>query len=130
MGTLMPEIVRGQQAGQLIAKDGTIVERLYAVSSGPTAWVFRNGFVFEVTEEPATRKRAGAHESLTAPMPATVIQINVSPGAEVKRGDILLLLEAMKMELPLRAPADGRVTAIQCEAGQLVQPGATLIELE
>ena len=56
-----------------------------------------------------------------------MIQINVAAGARVKRGDILLLLEAMKMELPLRAPADGRVTAIQCKAGQLVQPGATLI---
>ena len=104
--------------------------RLYAVSSGPTTWVFRNGFVYEITEATATRKRAGAHESLTAPMPATVIQINVAAGAEVKRGDVLLLLEAMKMELPLRAPADGRVIAVQCAAGQLVQSGATLIELE
>ena len=106
------------------------MERLYAVSAGPTTWVFRNGFVHEISEAATTRKRAGAHEPLTAPMPATVIQINVSPGAEVKRGDILLLLEAMKMELPLRAPSDGRVVAIQCTAGQLVQAGATLIELE
>ena len=126
----MADIVRGQQPGELIVKDGETVERIYAVSSGPTAWVFRNGFVYEITEEAATRKRAGAHESLTAPMPATVLQINVSAGADVKRGDILLLLEAMKMELPLRAPADGRVAAILCKAGELVQHGATLIEIE
>jgi biotin carboxyl carrier protein len=126
----MPEIVRGQRPGELIARNGEAVERLYAVSSGPTTWVFRNGFVHEITEETTARKRAGAHESLTAPMPATVLQINVAAGAEVKRGDVLLLLEAMKMELPLRAPADGRVTAIQCAPGQLVQPGTTLIELE
>ena len=126
----MADIVRGQQPGELIVKDGETVERIYAASSGPTAWVFRNGFVYELTEEAATRKRAGAHESLTAPMPATVLQINVSAGADVKRGDILLLLEAMKMELPLRAPADGRVVAILCKAGELVQHGATLIEIE
>ena len=126
----MPDVVRGQRPGELIARNGDAVERLYAVSSGPTTWVFRNGFVYEITEAAATRKRAGAHESLTAPMPATVIQINVAAGAEVKRGEILLLLEAMKMELPVRAPADGRVIAVQCEAGQLVQSGATLIELE
>ena len=126
----MAEIVRGQRTGELIARDGDTIERLYAVAAGQTSWVFRNGFVYEITEEHATRKRAGAHESLTAPMPATVIQVNVSPGAEVKRGDILVLLEAMKMELPLRAPADGRVVAVQCAAGQLVQPGTTLIEIE
>jgi len=126
----MPDIVRGQRTGELIARDGDSIERLYAVSAGPTTWVFRNGFVYEITEETTARKRAGAHESLAAPMPATVIQVNVSKGSEVKRGDILLLLEAMKMELPLRAPADGRVTAVHCEAGQLVQHGATLIELE
>jgi len=126
----MPDVVRGQRPGELIARDGDAVERLYAVTAGATTWVFRDGFVYEVTEERAVRKRAGAHESLTAPMPATVIKVNVSVGAEVKRGDILILLEAMKMELPLRAPVDGRVVAVQCEAGQLVQPGAALIELE
>jgi len=40
------------------------------------------------------------------------------------------LLEAMKMELPVRAPADGRVTAVNCRAGELVQPDRSLIELE
>jgi len=130
MGPLMPEITRGQQPGELIAREGTKVERLYAVSAGGTTWVFRNGVVHEFVEEVSSRKRGGAHESLTAPMPATVIQVNVAPGADVRRGDVLLLLEAMKMELPLRAPADGRVKAVQCRAGELVQPGATLIELE
>lgn len=129
MGARMTDIAHGAKPGELIARHGSRVERLYAVSAAGTTWVFRGGYVYEIKEEAPGRKRAGAHESLTAPMPATVIQVNVSRGAEVKRGDILILLEAMKMELPLRAPADGQVEAIHCRAGELVQPGATLIEL-
>jgi biotin carboxyl carrier protein len=63
-------------------------------------------------------------------MPATVIEIKVAPGDRVSRGDILILLEAMKMELPVRAPGDGLVAAVHCRPGQLVQPDTILIELE
>jgi len=62
-------------------------------------------------------------------MPATVVHVKVAAGDVVKRGDILIVLEAMKMELPVRAPGDGRVTAVHCEAGQLVQPDTSLIEI-
>jgi biotin carboxyl carrier protein len=125
----MAEITHGQRPGELLVRDGSAVRRLYAATAGGTVWVFRDGFTYEVVEETTRPRRAGAHEALTAPMPATVIQVNVEPGAVVKRGAILLLLEAMKMELPLRAPADGRVTAVHCRAGELVQPGAPLIEI-
>ncbi|HYT69681.1 MAG TPA: biotin/lipoyl-containing protein [Vicinamibacterales bacterium] len=126
----MADIARGQSPGELLVRDGIRVDRMYAVSSGGKTWIFHDGVVYEIIEESHARKRAGAHESLTAPMPATVIQVNVTTGAEVRRGDILLLLEAMKMELPLRAPAGGRISAVNCRAGELVQPGATLIEIE
>ena len=55
---------------------------------------------------------------------------NVEPGAAVKKGDTLIVLEAMKMELPIRAPADGTVARVTCTEGQLVQPGVPLVELE
>lgn len=64
-----------------------------------------------------------------APMPATVIRVHATVGQNVTRGDTLLVLEAMKMELPVRAPADGAVTAVNCAEGDLVQPGVPLIEL-
>jgi 3-methylcrotonyl-CoA carboxylase alpha subunit len=64
-----------------------------------------------------------------APMPATVIKIDVKPGDAVKKGDVLVVLEAMKMELPLRAPADGTVAAVRCAAGDLVPAEAVLVEL-
>ncbi len=62
-------------------------------------------------------------------MPATVLRINTPAGTVVKRGDTLLVLEAMKMELPIRANADGTVTVVNCRIGDLVQPGVSLIEL-
>jgi 3-methylcrotonyl-CoA carboxylase alpha subunit len=63
-------------------------------------------------------------------MPATVIRVLVAPGATVARGDTLVMLEAMKMELPIRAPRDGVVRAVHCQSGELVQPGVNLLDLE
>jgi 3-methylcrotonyl-CoA carboxylase alpha subunit len=63
-------------------------------------------------------------------MPATVAAINVSAGQNVKAGDVLVVLEAMKMELAVTAPRDGRIRDISCRLGELVQPGVPLVELE
>jgi 3-methylcrotonyl-CoA carboxylase alpha subunit len=68
--------------------------------------------------------------ALSAPMPATVLAIAVTPGQEVAAGDLLVMLEAMKMELPIRAPRGGRIKALACREGELVQPGVPLIEIE
>jgi 3-methylcrotonyl-CoA carboxylase alpha subunit len=63
-------------------------------------------------------------------MPATVTAVNVAAGDSVKHGDVLIVLEAMKMELPIRAPGDGTVAAVHCRAGELVQPDVSLIDFE
>jgi biotin carboxyl carrier protein len=63
-------------------------------------------------------------------MPATVIKLLAQPGAAVRKGETLLVLEAMKMELPIRAPADAVVAAVHCREGDLVQPETILIELQ
>ena len=67
--------------------------------------------------------------SLSAPMPATVTAVNVTIGQAVVKGDVLLTLEAMKMEMPVRAPRDGVVRRIGCGVGDLVKPGVPLVEL-
>ena len=78
---------------------------------------------------PAARRRsASAAGTVIAPMPATVIKVQVKPGDAVKKGDVVVVLEAMKMELPLRALGDGVVSAVRCREGELVQADATLIE--
>jgi biotin carboxyl carrier protein len=63
-------------------------------------------------------------------MPATVVAINAAPGQTVSEGDTLIVLEAMKMELPIKAPRNGVVKAVNCAKGELVQPGVNLLELE
>src|SRR5437899_1919553 len=82
-------------------------------------------------ERPATRKPDGRRANagaVTAPMPATVLRINVKPGDAVKKGDVLVLLEAMKMELPVRATDAGVVAAVRCREGELVDADAVLLE--
>jgi biotin carboxyl carrier protein len=99
-------------------------------------WLHWNGQVFhrpfEERESPRSRRGGGveAHQSLSAPMPATVRTVVATPGMAVKRGDVLLVLEAMKMELPIAAMSDGVVRSVGCTEGELVQPGTVLVELE
>ena len=125
------EIRRGAAPGELIVRDGDRVARIHAVAEGGRAWVFHDGVTYEIAEPRPTRARATASgESLTAPMPATVVQVKVEAGDTVRRGDTLIVLEAMKMELPVRAPADGTVARVNCREGELVQPGQELAELQ
>ena len=69
-------------------------------------------------------------QSMAAPMPGLVLKISVAPGDEVRKGDPLVVLEAMKMEHQIVAARDGRVAAVHCRVGELVQPGVDLVSLE
>jgi acetyl/propionyl-CoA carboxylase alpha subunit len=71
-----------------------------------------------------------ASGTITAPMPGTVIKVNVHAGSTVKAGDPLVVLEAMKMETPLLAPFDATVKTVQVEEGDRVAGGAVLVELD
>ena len=65
-------------------------------------------------------------ETVTAPMPGTISAVNVSNGAAVKKGDVLMVLEAMKMENEIVAPADGTVASVNVTKGSSVETGAVL----
>jgi biotin carboxyl carrier protein len=104
----------------------------FAVAASET-WVFLDGRVYQVSEggdESPRKPSTDDHGALTAPMPATVLAIHVAPGQRVERNDVVMVLEAMKMELPIRSPREGVVKAVGCRVGELVQPGARLVELE
>ncbi len=73
---------------------------------------------------------AQAESSVTAPMPGTVIRVEVALGDEVEARRPLVVLEAMKMEIPVHSPFDGTVTAIHVSPGDRVAGGALLVELE
>ena len=77
---------------------------------------------------PAAPKAAGAND-VTAPMPGTILDIKVAVGATVKKGDVLCVLEAMKMENDIPAPADGTVASISVSKGASVQAGDVLVSL-
>lgn len=105
------------------------------VAGGPgDRWAFWNGRVFRSGSDEQTPRgdqpaRRAVALSLTAPMPATVLKVLVSPGIHVRKGDTVIILEAMKMELPVRTSREGIVTAVHCREGELVQPDTVLVEI-
>ncbi len=100
---------------------------------GERRLVFVDGEVFDLeVGAPARPRRPAAHhqgEALAAPMPSRVREVLVAAGQQVAAGDVLVTLEAMKMELAVRAPRDGRVVSVACRPGELVQQGVPLLEL-
>ena len=110
-----------------------------------------NGNVYDVTVEEGTGSTAGAAKAATpkaaapkaapkaaapagaqgavkvnAPMPGKILKVNVNAGAAVKKGDVLLVLEAMKMENEICAPQDGTVASIEVAVGDHIEAGALL----
>lgn len=79
----------------------------------------------------AAPKAAGAAGSVkvAAPMPGKILAVKANPGQAVKKGDVLLVLEAMKMENEIVAPQDGTVASINVSVGDSVEAGATIATL-
>jgi acetyl/propionyl-CoA carboxylase alpha subunit len=104
------------------------IQREYVISEdGGQYWV--NGHTFpRVPRYPASGSRASG-ESASSPMPGQVLRILVAQGSEVRIGDPLVVLEAMKMEQTIYAHADGIVDQVLVTTGQVVAPGQTLVRI-
>ena len=141
--------------GQYRIVDGTRQRVAYAAGPPEARWVFLDGRVYVIntvrlkpddttdaadtayvasgfsrTDVAPSISRTDEELALAAPMPSTVASIHVAAGQEVATGDLLVTLEAMKMQLPIRAPRPGRVKTLACRRGDLVQAGVPLVELE
>lgn len=116
--------------GEIIAieTDGRIFA-VRAIREGRRALVWCAGRAYgldTVSTTPRTRESAG---DLLAPMPGLIRRVEVSAGSAVSRGQVLMVLEAMKMEHAIRAPRDGVVSRIAYGEGDLVEAGTPLVEL-
>lgn len=103
----------------------------HVTTDGPRRWVTIHGRTYLISKAVSNR-RAGAHAhhatgQIVAPMPGQVRAVNVSEGDLVTRGQTLLLIEAMKMEIRVQAPADGVVQALRVRQGQTVEREQVLI---
>ena len=78
---------------------------------------------------PAAAAPAGG-EQVTSPMPGTILSINVAAGDTVKRGQVLMILEAMKMENEIMCPCDGKVASVNTSKGSAVESGTLLCVIQ
>jgi 3-methylcrotonyl-CoA carboxylase alpha subunit len=109
-----------------------IKRRIRVVDAGEETAVFLDGETWRFVEVDTLTPRAGEDVmagKLTAPMPGRVARLFVEPGVAVRRGEPLLVIEAMKMEHTITAPADGVIAAVRFSIGDLVEEGVELIAL-
>ncbi len=105
----------------------------YSAAQGSERYVFVNGENFTLTVPDARstrRKTAAGAGDLTTQMPGQVVSVLVAAGESVTRGQTLVILEAMKMEIRVAAPSDGVVKRLLVTKGQVVERGQLLLEFE
>ena len=134
--TVAPVEIRQIAEGVYRVKHEGRNQIVYAAGPAEDRWVFWNGRVFRVAPpdaQAASRRHvsdARGATSLRAPLPARVRRISGAPRGPGRAGGTGGVLEAMKMELPVRAPDDGVVRAVHCREGELVQSDAVLVDLD
>lgn len=124
----------GEGAGWLRLHERIVPFYTQRDTRGVHVWLAgRTYFIETVARTPQRRAGGGVavtRDVLTAPMPGTILRLLVTPGAAFEAHAPLVVMESMKMELTLSMPHAGRVEAVTCRVGQLVELGATLLRLE
>ena len=131
--TILAEILHSENGKLDLLIDGKRITA-YVSSDNAKRWVTVDGQTFVLTKSSGARQnRHGHHHAageLTAPMPGQVRAVNVSEGETVVKGQTLLTVEAMKMEIRIQAPFDGVVQSLPAEVGQTVEREQILVVLE
>lgn len=97
--------------------------------SADGVWIGWQGRTVFVPHERRDAARGLSEDEVRAPMTGKVVRVPAAAGMDVREGDVLVILEAMKMEYRLASPHDGRVDAVHCAEGELVDLGKTLVTL-
>ena len=131
------ESVNGQPVFSVLV-DGKSFES-YIYPGEPEWQVLLHGRLYQAKVEDEREKRLraaaggrvaeGIEFHLKAPMPGLVISVNVSEGDDVKKGQVLLILESMKMQNELKAPRDGKVNRVRVKPGESVEQKQTLLSV-
>lgn len=107
----------------------------FVARKGSDTWYHVDGRTWKETTN--TRRRSSAGTStledpglVKAPMPGKIVKLMKAVGAEVKAGEVVVVMEAMKMEYTLKSASDGRITEIRCSVGEQVSLGTELVRLE
>src|SRR5215208_1120065 len=121
--TIRAEILHAEKGKlNLLIDDKRVIA--YISSDNAKRWVTVNGQTFVLTKSSGAKQRGTGHDhasELAAPMPGQVRAVNVSEEESVKKGQTLLVLEAMKMEIRIQAPRDGKVKKLLVKQGQTVE---------
>ncbi len=121
------------QPGILILRTGGQTLTLYWARQASEQWISLNGCTYRL-DRPASRRASSRGEdslgeSVRAPMPAQVRAVQIAEGELVEKGQTLMLLEAMKMEIQVKAPLDGRILRLLARDGQSVDKDQLLVEI-
>lgn len=118
---------------KLLEQDGKSFQ-VYAQKIKGEIWIHLNGKTFIYEDETRQIKKKGTKSlhagDLIAPMPGKITKILKKGNEFVKRGEPVVVMEAMKMEYTLKADGDGQVTAINCQLGEQVTLGKTLVHIQ
>tara|TARA_Y100001954_G_C15752563_1_gene574488 strand:+ start:588 stop:1049 length:462 start_codon:yes stop_codon:yes gene_type:complete len=102
----------------------------HSAKVGDTWWVHIDGHIFCIEKVEAGSTDGESDGGMTAPMPGKILEVKVSNGQSVAAGELLLVMEAMKMEHRIVAPSDGVITTVNFSTGDQVQQGDILVEME
>jgi acetyl/propionyl-CoA carboxylase alpha subunit len=130
--TVELEILQAKDGKLDLLIDGRRVTA-YVSSDNAKRWVTVNGQTFLLTKSTGIHRRSTGHDhasELVAPMPGQVRAVNIAEGESVTKGQTLLVLEAMKMEIRIQAPRDGKVMKLFVKQGQTVAREQILIEID
>jgi acetyl/propionyl-CoA carboxylase alpha subunit len=131
---LGPVSLAAQLDGRMVFSCAHGTSAVEIVRDGARLWVYLEGGAYELQWQSAAahyeeEAGGGGEDVARAPMPGAVVSVAAKPGDHVKAGDVLLIIESMKLETAIKASRDGVVEIVHVTAGQTIERDAALVTL-